>query len=121
MSTPRLPLPVKISRLEDGRVIAIQWDEQGHLGEFSARDLRLMCGCAECVEEMSGRPTLDPTRVPADVRVETVRLVGAYAVHFAFTDGHGSGIYPWERLFARCPCFACIARRESAAPADTEA
>ena len=78
---------------------------------FSALDLRLACQCAGCVEEMSGRPTLDPGRVPPDVRALSVRLVGAYAVHFAWSDGHSTGIYPWERLLAICPCPECAAAR----------
>lgn len=112
MSTA-LPVPVKISRLGDGRTIEIQWNDAGHIGRYGARGLRLACACAECVEEMSGRPMLDPSRVPEDVKANAVRLVGAYAVHFAWSDGHGSGIYPWERLLASCPCDTCDAARAS--------
>ncbi len=99
-----VPVPVKISRLENGHVIEIQWDDAGHTGRWNARDLRLACACAECVEEMTGRPMLDPARVPPAVYAAAVKLVGAYAVHFTWSDGHASGIYPWERLYARCPC-----------------
>ncbi len=42
---------------------------------------------------------------------DLVLLVGAYALHIAWSDGHSSGIYPWERLLAICPCDACTARR----------
>ena len=31
-----------------------------------------------------------------------------------WSDGHGSGIYPWERLLAACPCPECAARRARA-------
>lgn len=112
MSTA-LPVPVQIRRVDDGRQIEIQWDEAGHTGLYEARDLRLACACAECVEEMSGRPRLDPSRVPAVVRAGAVRLIGAYAVHFVWSDGHATGIYPWERLLASCPCDVCAARREA--------
>jgi DUF971 family protein len=114
--TPAIPLPVMIRRVDDGRALEIQWDTQGHIARFAARDLRLACACAGCVEEMSGRPMLDPAGVPAGVRAEAVRLVGAYAVHFAWSDGHSTGIYPWERLYARCPCDACAARRAAPGP-----
>ena len=112
-----IPVPYKISRLDDGRRVEILWDERGHAGMFGARELRLACQCAQCVEEMSGRPTLDPARVPDDVRALALRLVGAYAVHFDWSDGHATGIYPWERLLAICPCAACALRRSGAAPA----
>ena len=111
-----IPVPYKISRLDEGRIIEIQWDQAGHAGSFSGRDLRLACRCAACVEEMSGRPVLDPASVPEGVRALALKLVGAYAVHFQWSDGHATGIYPWERLFADCPCPACEARR-TATPA----
>jgi len=97
--------------VDDGRRIEIHWTESGHVGLFSARDLRLLCQCAACVEEMTGRPMLDPGTVPDDIRALAVRLVGAYAVHFQWSDGHATGIYPWERLFAACPCADCEAAR----------
>ncbi len=109
----RVPVPYRIQRLEEGRAIEIQWEAQGHLARYEARMLRLACQCAACVEEMSGRPMVDPGGVPADVRALALRLVGAYAVHFSWSDGHGTGIYPWERLLANCPCPACAAGREA--------
>ncbi|MFI5207387.1 MAG: DUF971 domain-containing protein [Gemmatimonadales bacterium] len=112
--TTRVPVPHKISRLDEGRVIEIQWDTTGHTGAYAARALRLACPCAACVEEMSGRPILDPGIVPPDVRALSLRLVGAYAVHVQWSDGHGTGIYPWERLLGACPCPECTARRASA-------
>jgi len=111
--TTRVPVPQKISRLDEGRVIEIRWNAD-HVGAYAARALRLACPCAACVEEMSGRPILDPGTVPAGVRALSLRLVGAYAVHVQWSDGHGTGIYPWERLLEWCPCPACIRQRTSA-------
>lgn len=110
----RMPVPYVIERLEDGRAIRVQWEEQGHVAVYSARDLRLACACAGCVEEMSGRPLLDPDSVPGDVRAVAIALVGQYAVRFAWSDGHDSGIYAFDRLLALCPCDACAAKREAA-------
>jgi ATP-binding protein involved in chromosome partitioning len=107
----RVPVPYLIRRVDEGRRIEIQWDQAGHAGLFDARQLRLACQCAACVEEMSGRPMLDPASVPALVQARAVRLVGAYAAHFEWSDGHSTGIYPWERLLAACPCPACTANR----------
>lgn len=106
-------MPYQIRRVDDGRQVEIQWDEQGHVALFGGRDLRLACQCAACVEEMTGRKVLDPASVPADVRALTMKLVGAYAVHFAWSDGHSTGIYPWERLYAVCPCPQCNQARST--------
>lgn len=107
----KVPVPYVIERLEDGRAIRIQWEEQGHVATYGGRDLRLACGCAACVEEGSGEPILDPAAVPDDVRALAVRLVGQYAVHFSWSDGHSTGIYPYERLLEMCPCDACASKR----------
>jgi DUF971 family protein len=106
------PMPYVVERLGEGREIRIQWEEQGHVGVYLARFLRLACGCAACVEEMSGEVLLDPASVGEDIRILGVRLVGQYALYFAFNDGHGTGIYPYDRLLELCPCDACVARRE---------
>ncbi len=107
----RPPVPYAIRRVGDGARIEIQWEERGHLASYGARELRLACRCASCQEEMSGRPILDPATVPADVRALDVRLVGGYAVHFEWSDGHSTGIYPWEYLLSICPCPDCAGRR----------
>ena len=106
-----VPVPKSIRRVDDGRRIEIHWDNEGHVALFGARELRLACQCAGCVEEMTGRPMLDPGSVPGEVRALAMKLVGAYAVHFTWSDGHATGIYPWERLLAWCPCPECAAAR----------
>lgn len=107
-------VPYAITRRDEG--LHIEWQQGGHAGFFPARPLRLACPCAACVEEMTGRPLLDPAAVPADVRPRTVALVGAYGVRIDWSDGHGTGIYTFERLLAACPCPACVAARAGNAP-----
>ena len=109
----QMPVPYAIRRLDEGERIEIQWEEHGHLASYPARDLRLGCRCASCQEEMTGRPILDPATVRSDVRALDLRLVGGYAVHFSWSDGHSTGIYPWEYLLAICPCPDCTARRDA--------
>ena len=108
----KIPVPYVIERVDDGREITFQWEEQGHVGRYPARDLRLACQCAACVEEGSGRPVLDPDTVPEDIRALSVRLIGQYAVYFGWSDGHSTGIYPYELLLRLCPCEECVVRRE---------
>jgi len=102
------PVPKRIRRLEEG--VLIDWDGAGHEAMFPARALRLACPCAECVEEMSGRPLLDPAGVAEDIRPVTLGLVGAYGLRVQWSDGHGTGIYTFDRLRAGCPCPRCGGR-----------
>lgn len=104
------PIPHAITRQDEG--LLIEWDAAGHRAFYPARPLRLACGCAACVEEMSGRPLLDPASVPPDIRPVAVALVGAYGLGIQWSDGHGTGIYTFERLRQRCPCERCRGERE---------
>ena len=103
------PIPHAINRQDEG--LRIEWDPNGHEGFFPARDLRLACPCAGCVEEMSGRPLLDPTSVAHDIRPVSLALVGAYGLKIQWSDGHSTGIYTFERLLRRCPCQQCVSLR----------
>jgi len=94
----------------------MEWKQGGHTGFFPARDLRMACPCAACVEEMTGRPLLNPSSVPPDVRPLSLALVGAYGLKIDWSDGHGTGIYTFERLLASCPCPACAAARSGRSP-----
>ncbi|MEO7985591.1 MAG: DUF971 domain-containing protein [Gemmatimonadales bacterium] len=106
MTTPNpLPIPHAINRQDDG--IRIEWDRAGHEGFYPALALRLACPCAACVEEISGRPLLDPATVDPAVRPVSVALVGAYGLRIRWSDGHATGIYTFERLMQGCPCRRC--------------
>jgi ATP-binding protein involved in chromosome partitioning len=107
-----IPIPHAINRRDDG--LLIEWDATGHQALYPARELRLACPCAACVDEMSGRALLDPVTVPADVRPVSVALVGAYGLKVQWSDGHSTGIYTFQRLRAACPCAACRSRRVTA-------
>jgi ATP-binding protein involved in chromosome partitioning len=98
-------IPYSITRRDDG--IFIEWEEGTHQGFYPARALRLACPCAACVEEMSGRPLLDPAVVPRDVRPLSVALVGAYGMRINWSDNHSTGIYTFEHLRRICPCSQC--------------
>ena len=100
-----LPVPYAINRRDDG--ILIEWDDQGHQAFFPARLLRLACPCAGCVEEISGRPLLDPAKIAADVRPLSLALVGAYGLRVHWSDGHSTGIYTFQQLLRGCPCDNC--------------
>lgn len=96
--------PQAIHRDDAG--LTITWEE-GHVATYPARALRLACPCAMCVDEMTGRPLLNAASVAADVRPLKVALVGAYAIRINWSDGHATGIYPYELLRGICPCDRC--------------
>lgn len=77
--------------------LKIAWGD-GEQTTFAVRNLRLACSCAVCVDEWTGEYKLDPSKVPDDVRPVRVRTVGRYALNVVWSDGHESGIYPFERL-----------------------
>ena len=83
--------------------VIIGWTD-GTTCRYSARDLRLNCACAECVEEWSRRRLLDPVSIPADIRAEDYLMVGKYAVQFLWSDAHYTGIYPFETIRRLLPC-----------------
>ena len=79
------------------RELAIRWAD-GAESVLDVRALRLACGCAECIDEWSGEGRLDPASVPEEVHPLRIQTVGRYAIQIEWSDGHGSGIYPFRRL-----------------------
>jgi ATP-binding protein involved in chromosome partitioning len=106
-----MPMPTEIVGLLRSSV-TLTW-EDGHTTVYPARDLRLRCRCASCIEEMTGRPLLDPKAVPESVRARAIRLVGQYAINVDWSDGHSTGIYNFRDLRANCPCADCEAARQA--------
>ena len=88
--------PTQISQ-RGPRALAIRWSDGGE-SVIDVRALRLACGCAECIDEWSGAGRVDPVSVPEDVHPVRIQPVGRYAIQIEWSDGHGSGIYPFSRL-----------------------
>ncbi len=93
----KVPVPVTISLAKDQKTLTLTW-EDGHIGALSARMLRQNCPCAECVEEFTGKRTLDPEKVSDEMKLLEVQPVGNYAISFTFGDAHTTGIFNWEYL-----------------------
>lgn len=77
--------------------LRIRWQD-GRDSDYRARQLRLACPCAACIEEWTGRALLDPQQVPLFLTILAVEPVGRYALNFTFSDGHHTGIFSWEML-----------------------
>ena len=81
------------------RALSIRWRD-GVESVFGVRELRLACACAHCVDEWTGAYKLDPASVPEDVQPRKITSVGRYAIQIAWSDGHDTGIYAFDRLRA---------------------
>lgn len=88
------PFAQSVSRTPDGQ-FTLGWSD-GSYSLFSARQLRLKCPCAACVDEWTGETLLDPASIPADVRPTTLYTVGRYAIGIGFSDGHRGGIFTFD-------------------------
>lgn len=77
--------------------LAIRWND-GALSQFRARDLRLSCPCAVCVNEWTGEKLLDERRIPENVKPVKLFSVGRYAMAVHWSDGHKTGIYSYDYL-----------------------
>ena len=81
------------------RELRITWAD-GAVQRFDVRELRLACGCAQCIDEWTGEDRLDPASIPEDVHPLRIEPVGRYALQIEWSDGHSTGIYPFRRLRA---------------------
>jgi ATP-binding protein involved in chromosome partitioning len=91
-----MSMPLEIIGLGK-REVRFVWDE-GVEDVWPARDLRIMCTCANCQSEATGARLLDPRSVPEDISVTEMHLVGNYGVGIHFSDGHTTGIYRFRIL-----------------------
>jgi ATP-binding protein involved in chromosome partitioning len=91
-------VPSEIQRIGHEE-IHITWAD-GKKSVLANRALRLECPCAGCVDELSGKKTLDPSTVPDEIWPSTIELVGHYAITITWSDAHDTGIYTFERLRA---------------------
>jgi len=107
-----MPFPRKVA--VDGPRVSIEWSD-GHASVFSHKRLREACPCALCKGEappLGGSAVIPLTvAVPAGVSATRYSMVGRYAIAFAWSDGHTSGIYPYEYLLEMCECEACAKAR----------
>ena len=101
-------VPKEIKAL-DG-MITIGWSD-GHAARYAARDVRLACRCAACVDEWTHERLIAPDRVPPDVKAAGIEVVGNYALHFSWSDGHDTGIYTYDYLRGLCGCEQCRQQR----------
>jgi len=89
--------PEGVELSDTTRTFIVRWGD-GKATRLTYIDLRDACRCAGCVDELTGKKTLDKKTIPDTLGIKEVEPVGNYGIRFAFTDGHDTGIYTWERL-----------------------
>ncbi len=103
--------PLKIEQISPTE-LAIDWAD-GHRSLHSFRLLRLACRCAVCKDEMTGKIMLEPEKIPADIHAKQILPVGGYAICIHWSDGHQTGIYPFDFLRKACECAECASFKNS--------
>ena len=86
-----------VIRRSDPTKVEIEWSD-GHRTVYAATELRGLCPCAQCVNEVSGVRMIDPGSVPPDLTQSDLAMVGNYAVAMRFSDGHHTGIFTFRYL-----------------------
>jgi DUF971 family protein len=91
-------------------MLLIDWDDSHH-SAYPLAGLRAACPCAECRggHENMGLPgspdmlqwPLSPSR---SGELESLEIVGSYALQPIWKDGHRYGLYAWDLLRQLCPC-----------------
>ena len=105
MNTPH-PRPTNVTADRERRVLTISWND-GRECSYSFAGLRAVCPCVLCQggHANMGRPAdkllLQKSQNDA-LNLDTATAVGSYAIQFAWTDGHDSGIYTWNYLYEAC-------------------
>ncbi len=89
-------IPAKIGPPNEPQIV-IEWND-GKKSFFDPKTLRVVCPCAACVDETSGKRTLDPALIPANVRALALTPVGRYALQILWSDGHATGLYGYDFL-----------------------
>jgi DUF971 family protein len=97
--------PTALEKLGDDRVRFV-WND-GRRGSISWSRLRESCPCAVCREER--QQPLNPFRVLTESEISRGPLkptalvpVGNYAYKVVWNDGHDTGLFPFEALYALC-------------------
>lgn len=96
------PQPTRIEAIEGSVTqMRLEWST-GQKFSVPYTELRFECPCAACVDEHTGKRIIQREHVPAQVKVNGAEVVGRYAIQFKFSDGHATGLYPFERLYQLC-------------------
>lgn len=92
--SPEIPHPTDIRLHQVSRALEITFDN-GVSGMLPCEFLRVYSPSAEV--QGHGNPVLQTGK--RDVNITGIEPVGHYAVRLVFSDGHNTGLYPWDYLY----------------------
>src|SRR5258706_2484841 len=94
MESPEV-VDVEVDRAHHVRVT---WSD-GVSATFGLADLRTNCPCAACRSRRDlGQPAWRPNLLAPPLAISAAELVGAWGISFTWSDGHATGIFPWDAL-----------------------
>ena len=92
------PLQIKVI---DKTHLLIKWNNNSET-KLGLKYLRDECPCANCKGETILLKTFRPPKPtmlnPDMYKIQTIQIVGGYAIQISWKDGHNTGIYSWEYL-----------------------
>jgi DUF971 family protein len=75
----------------------------GHSCFFANDELRRNCPCASCRDlRNAGEEAWPRDGAPATIQAVNAELVGNWGISFAWSDGHATGIFPFDSLRSWC-------------------
>lgn len=92
-NTPQI---TEIKLHQKSRLLEVAYAD-GRTFQFPCEFLRVYSPSAEVAGHGPGQEVLQVGK--RDVGITDISPVGNYGVNIAFTDGHDTGIYTWERLY----------------------
>lgn len=100
--------PTAVTLNKNEGYLEITWSDEKNC-RYPLSELREACPCVECRggHQFMGRE-FDPENIlvlkpKRSYAVQSLDLVGNYALQPSWDDGHHTGIYTWEYLRRLCP------------------
>jgi DUF971 family protein len=91
--------PLSIRRDHPAGVLRITWHD-GLEVAIPYPLVRVSCGCARCVDEVTGERLIDISDIDPQVQANELQAVGSYAIRIQWSDGHNTGLFTWPQLRA---------------------
>ncbi len=89
--------PRKIS-IKGKEFLNINWND-GTDGKIKLSKLRRFCPCADCgASKENSSDSYYPIFLKDQTTIESIKLMGNYAVNIWWKDGHNTGIYDFNYL-----------------------